>query len=213
MICGRRPKLPDRGLVVITRDVHDLHLVEAEALLQCALQLGIGAARGPDRDAHDALVLGLPQEARDLGLREAQARGDLGLLEALVVVEPSHAGHQSQLVDTRHLKLPAPRAPPRRCRSRCQPGPLQQEVDGAGGGEAREAEDAHRHRVLGDDDLRHGAPEAAADDVLLGGDDGARLARGRDDGVAVDGAGGGHVQDARLDALARPARPLPPAPG
>ena len=70
--------------------------------LERELQVRVGAGGRAHRDAHDALLLGLAQEARDLGLRQAQPRGDLGLLDARLVVQAGDAGHEPQLVDARH---------------------------------------------------------------------------------------------------------------
>ncbi len=101
------PQLPVDPVRVVGADVYDLRVLEAESLLERHLQVGVGAGGRPHRDAHDALRLCLSQEPRDLGLRQAQARGDLGLLDARLVVQPRNPGHESQLVDARHVTPPA----------------------------------------------------------------------------------------------------------
>ena len=114
--CGAQ--LAHGSRVIVARDLHDLGLCQAVARLQLLLQLRLRPTGGAHGDAHDALLLRLPQQSRDLGLGQAQASGDLRLLEAHLVVEPRDTGHQTQLVSARHVSLLPARARRRRYRRR-----------------------------------------------------------------------------------------------
>ncbi len=98
-----RPQFADGSVIVVTRDVDDLDLGQAEADLEGLLELRPGAARCTHGDAHDALVLGPFEQSRDLGLAEPKPRRDLGLFDAHLVIESGDAGHQAKLVGSSHV--------------------------------------------------------------------------------------------------------------
>jgi len=77
---------PDAAEVVV-RSARDAHLAQAEALLQQRLEVGRPAEGIRDRDRHDARLARLGEHARHVRARDADRARDLGLREAVDVVQ------------------------------------------------------------------------------------------------------------------------------
>ena len=89
--------------IVVADRIDDDRFLQGERFLQLSLELGVGTGRWADRDAHDLLVLGALEQARDRRLRETHLRSDVGLTNASLVVEAGHFGDLAQFVTAWHI--------------------------------------------------------------------------------------------------------------
>lgn len=103
VVGGGRAEIAEHRALVVRGGVDDQREFQAVPLLETVLQVRVRTRRRRHGDPHDAPVLRLLQQARDLRLRQIQARRDLRLPYALQVVQPGHVRHHPQfLADDRH---------------------------------------------------------------------------------------------------------------
>ena len=76
---------------------HD-RFAQAVGLLERVLEPGLDPLWDDHRRADDALLLGLLEQTRDTRLGDVQPTGDLRLAHAVLVIQPRHLRHQSQLL-------------------------------------------------------------------------------------------------------------------